>query len=197
MNELDIELIAANTPQAKGRVERANKTLQDRLIKEMRLLGISSMKEGNNYLLKYMKIFNKRFSVDPRSNINAHRQVLKEQRLDEILCWKDTRVLSKNLTMQYKNKTYQLNLKPEYSYTMRRTKVNVIEKTDGSVLISYRGKVLNCSIIEIVKSTKVYSSKGINKKVDELQKKKGFQLQFNLLGRTFSLWRKPDISTLG
>ena len=197
MRELNIELIFANTPQAKGRVERVNETLQDRLVKEMRLLNISSLKEGNKYLLKFMKIFNRKFARTPKNRLNVHRPILKEQKLDEILCWKDTRILSKNLSMQYKNKTYQLNLKSGYAYTMRRAKVEVIEKVSGEIQIKYKNKVLNCSVIKTVKPTKVYDSKKVNKRVDEIKEKKGLQIQFNLLGRTFLLWRKPDISTLG
>lgn len=197
MRELDIELIFANSAQAKGRVERVNQTLQDRLVKEMRLLGISSMEEGNKYLPKFIEIFNKKFAVVPRSKMNVHRPILKEQNLEEILCFKETRVLSKNLTMQYKNKTYQLNLEPGYEYSMKRAKVTVKEKIDGEIRIGYGGKDLDCSVIKVTKPTKVYDSKTVNKKVDEIKKKKGFQLQFNLLGRKFLLWRKPEVSTLG
>jgi len=197
MSELDIELIFANSAQAKGRVERANLTLQDRLVKEMRLLGISSTEEGDKYLPKFIEIFNRRFAVVPRSKMNVHRPILKEQNLNEILCFKETRVVSKNLTIQYKNKTYQVNLDPGYEYSMRRARVTVIEKMDGEIRVEYRGKKVDCSVIKITKPTKVYDSKTVNKKVDEIKKKKGFQLQFNFLGRKFLLWRKPEISILG
>jgi hypothetical protein len=197
MRELDIELIFANTPQAKGRVERVNQTLQNRLVKEMRLLGIDSMEKGNKYLPKFVEKFNRKFGVVARDNKNAHRPILKEQNLEEILCLKQTRVISKRLTIQYKNKEYKVNLEPGYEYTMRRAKVVVIEKMDGEVRIEYRGKKLNSSVIEVTKSTKIYDSKSVNKKVNEIKEKKGFQLQFNFLGGTFLFWRKPDISTLG
>ena len=73
MQELDIQILCANTPQAKGRVERANQTLQDRLVKEMRLRGISSMAQGNAYLPEFIQDFNQRFAVPPRSQNDAHR----------------------------------------------------------------------------------------------------------------------------
>lgn len=196
MRELDIELIFANTPQAKGRVERVNKTLQDRLVKEMRLLGISSIEEGNKYLPKFIQEFNKKFSIEARSNINAHRPILEEQKLEEILCIKDTRVLTRNLMMQYKNKTYKIELDEGYEYTMRRARVNVIEKNSGEIQIRYKGKKLKYSVTKVRKKTKVYNSKNINKRVEEVKIKQGRSFQFNLFGRTFLLWRKPDISIL-
>lgn len=168
MNELDIELIFASTAQAKGRVERANQTLQDRLVKEMRLLGISSIEEGNKYLLKYMRIFNRKFAVKARVKMNVHRSVLKTQILDEILCFKNTRVLSKNLAIQYKNMTYQVNMGSGYEYTMRKARVEVLEKINGEIRIEYRGKNLNCSIIKITKPTRIYDAKTVNKRVDEV-----------------------------
>ncbi len=73
MRELQIEIICANTPQAKGRVERANQTLQDRLVKEMRLRGISSLEAGNAYLPEFIVGFNRRFGVQPISQHDAHR----------------------------------------------------------------------------------------------------------------------------
>ena len=168
MNELDIELIFASTAQAKGRVERANQTLQDRLVKEMRLLGISSIEEGNKYLLKYMRIFNRKFAVKARVKMNVHRSILKTQILDEILCFKNTRVLSKNLAIQYKNMTYQVNMGSGYEYTMRKARVEVLEKINGEIRIEYRGKNLNCSIIKITKPTRIYDAKTVNKRVDEV-----------------------------
>src|SRR6266545_2010529 len=69
MQELDIQIICANTPQAKGRVERVNQTLQDRLVKEMRLRGISCLADGNAYLAEFIEDFNRRFAIEPRSSV--------------------------------------------------------------------------------------------------------------------------------
>jgi len=74
--QLGIEVICAHSPQAKGRVERANKTLQDRLVKEMRLLGISDIEAANTYLPTFMEDHNNRFAVDAQSSENAHRKML-------------------------------------------------------------------------------------------------------------------------
>jgi transposase len=94
MQQLDIEIICANTPQAKGRVERVIQTLQDRLPKELRLRGISSWQAGNDYLPEFIQDFNQRFAVPPRSQHDAHRPLLAHDKLDQILTWQEIRLLS-------------------------------------------------------------------------------------------------------
>ena len=108
MQELDIQIICANTPQAKGRVERAVQTLQDRLVKELRLRGICDMETGNAYLPEFRDDYNWRFAVTPRSNHNAHRPLLPHDDLDHIFTLQVTRTLSKNLTVQYNKVFYQI-----------------------------------------------------------------------------------------
>ena len=103
MKELEIELICAHSPQAKGRVERANQTLQDRLVKELRLRAISSMPKPNAYLPQFITAFNGRFSVCARSLEDAHRPLTARQSLERILVLCERRVLSKNLTLSYNN----------------------------------------------------------------------------------------------
>ncbi|OQX65574.1 MAG: hypothetical protein B5M51_00305, partial [Anaerolinea sp. 4484_236] len=141
MQELNIVIICANTPQAKGRVERVNLTLQDRLVKEMRLLGISSMEEGNAYLPEFMEDFNRRFSVTPRSNNDAHRLLLLKDNLDQTLTWQETRIISKNLSIQFKNVVYQIQTKRP-TYALRKAKVTVCLSADDNVVILYKGKEL-------------------------------------------------------
>ncbi len=85
MEELGIELIFASSPQAKGRVEKVNQTLQDRLVKELRLNGISSMEEGNRFLPTFVAAFNRRFAVIPRSSLNLPRPLASHGRLEDIL----------------------------------------------------------------------------------------------------------------
>ena len=85
MQELDIQIICANTPQAKGRVERVIQTLQDRLPKEMRLRSISSLVEGNTYLPEFMDDLNPRFAVEPGSSVDAHRPLTAKDDLARIL----------------------------------------------------------------------------------------------------------------
>jgi hypothetical protein len=95
MKELDIEIICANSPQAKGRVERVIQTLQDRLPKELRLRGISTMADGNAYLPDFIADFNQRFAVEARSSVNAHRPLTAKEDLTRILTWQEPSTKSK------------------------------------------------------------------------------------------------------
>lgn len=105
---MNIQVICANTLQAKGRVECANQTLQDRLPKEMRLLKINTREAGNAYLPEFIADFNKRFADEPRSDVDAHRPLTTEDDPARILTWQETRTISKNLTVQFENIVYQI-----------------------------------------------------------------------------------------
>jgi len=145
MQELDIEILCANTPQAKGRVERANQTLQDRLVKELRLRGISSMEQGNAYLPEFILDFNRRFAVPPRSQHDAHRPLLPSENLAHILTWQEPRTLSKNLTLQFKNVVYQIQTERP-TYALRNARVTVCEDANGQVTLFYKAKPLAFTI---------------------------------------------------
>jgi transposase len=145
MKELSIELICAHSPQAKGRVERANQTLQDRLVKELRLRSISTVEAANAYLPEFIEDFNSRFSVSPRSLEDAHRRPGKTEELDRILTLVERRTLSKNLTLSYNNVIYQINSK-RAAYTMRGAHVEVRETSTGEISIEYKGKALSYSL---------------------------------------------------
>jgi transposase len=141
MQELEIQIICANTPQAKGRVERVNQTLQDRLVKEMRLRGISSMTDGNAYLPEFMADLNQRFAVDPRSTVNAHRPLTAKDNLARILTWQETRTLSKNLTLQFEKIVYQIQT-TRPTYALRNAHVTVCLNAQQEIIILYNGKAL-------------------------------------------------------
>jgi transposase len=145
MQELDIQIICANTPQAKGRVERVNQTLQDRLVKEMRLRGISSMAEGNAYLPEFIADFNQRFAAEPRSSVNAHRALTAKDDLATILTWQEQRIVSKNLTIQFGKVVYQLQTKRP-SYALRNAHVTVCVNAQQQVTILYKGRPLEHTI---------------------------------------------------
>jgi transposase len=145
MQELDIQIICANTPQAKGRVERVIQTLQDRLPKELRLLGISSREAGNAFLPTFMTDFNQRFSVSPRSTHDAHRPLTPKDDLTHIFTWQETRILSKNLTLQFQKIVYQIHT-PRPSYAMRHTAVTVCQNAQGQVTILHKGHALEYAI---------------------------------------------------
>jgi hypothetical protein len=145
MQELDIQILCANTPQAKGRIERANQTLQDRLVKELRLQGISDMETANAFLPEFREDYNRRFAVVPRSSHNAHRPLLKADHLELILTHQETRTLSKNLTIQFKHVIYQIQSKRP-GYALRNAKVTVCENAKGEVTILYKNKPLSYTI---------------------------------------------------
>lgn len=143
LKTLNIEPIHANSPQAKGRVERANKTLQDRLVKEMRLNNIDSIEQANEYVLTFMEDYNQRFAVTARHPDNAHRDVLhSEEELQLILCQHHTRKLSKNLTLQFCNTEYQLQGYGN-GYRLRGAAVTVCEGFDGRVTLLRKGQTLS------------------------------------------------------
>ena len=146
MKELDIELIHANTPQAKGRVERSFGTLQDRLIKIMRLENISSIKEGNRYLKKFKNDYNKRFAKVPKSRENAHRDIPLGIDLDRVLCEKEKRKISKNLTIQYQHKTYQLIPKGNKRRLVGKT--ILLCKMGKNIIFEYMGDIYEYTIYE-------------------------------------------------
>jgi transposase len=141
MDELDIQIICANTPQAKGRIERANQTLQDRLVKELRLRSISDIEAGNAFLPEFRQDFNRRFAVAPRSTHDAHRPLLKTDNLDLILTHQETRTLSKNLTVQFYHVIYQIQSNRP-GYALRNAQVTVCENAQGEVTILYKNKPL-------------------------------------------------------
>lgn len=139
--ELDIELICANSPQAKGRVERSNQTQQDRLVKELRIAGISTIEEANQFLNTYWERFNEKFAVAAECREDAHRKLLSEHDLEKILCYRNYRTVSKNLEIQYNNIIYQIKLEKP-SWSLRRAKVEVIEGLEGQIYIKYKGQYL-------------------------------------------------------
>ena len=142
MQELAIQIICANTPQAKGRVERVIQTLQDRLPKEMRLRHIASRDAGNAYLPDFIQDFNSRFGEEPRSTVDAHRPLTPKEDLAHILTWQETRSLSKNLTLQFQNTVYQIQT-PRPTYALRNAQVIVCVNALDELSIWYHGQSLS------------------------------------------------------
>ena len=137
MQELDIQIICANTPQAKGRVERVILTLQDRLPKEMRLLKISSWQDGNAYLPTFIQ----HFALPPRSSVDAHRPLTSQDDLDTILTWQEQRIVSKNLTVQFDKVVYQIQTERP-SYALRKASITVCVDAHHKVTLLYKGQPL-------------------------------------------------------
>ena len=170
MKELDIEIICANTPQAKGRVERAIQILQDRLVKEMRLRDISNIETANEYAAEFMADYNARFAVEPKSSHNMHRPLLPDEDLAPVFTWQTQRILSKNLTLQYKNVVYQIQTSRP-SYAMRKASVTVYENSQGEIDILYKGHSLDYTIYQKQqRQAEVVSSKAIDEKLKQPHK---------------------------
>jgi hypothetical protein len=144
---LDIELICANSPQAKGRVERANQTLQDRLIKEMRLLGIRNYEQANQFLPEFMHDYNHRFAVMPGSSLDFHRPLDKTLDLDFLFSIHDFRIITKTLLIHYAGKVYQIVTNhPAYYYAKQEVLITC-DHTDA-VLAWFHGNPLTLKEIE-------------------------------------------------
>jgi hypothetical protein len=207
MHELDIEIICANTPQAKGRVERVNQTLQDRLVKEMRLRGISSMEDGDAYLPEFMDDLNRRFAVEPRSSVDAHRPLTAKDDLARILTWQETRTISKNLTIQFEKIVYQIQTdRPTYS--LRQAVVTVCMDANQNITILYKGKSLPYTVFhKQARQSEVVSAKDVNQSLDKKLSppskpapdhpwRKGFATPLSKKSRNVTAARGGDISTL-
>jgi len=167
MQDLDIQIICANTPQAKGRVERVIQTLQDRLVKELRLRGISNMPDGNAYLPEFIADFNRRFAVEPRSSANAHRALTPKDNLATILTWQEVRTISKNLTVQFDKVVYQIQT-DRPSYALRNACVTVCVNAQQQVTILYKGKSLPYEIYhQQAKQSEIVMAKDVDAEIKE------------------------------
>lgn len=145
MRQLNIEVIRANSSQAKGRVERLFKTLQDRLIKELRLNHISTVKDANAFLEKtFIPKFDARFGVVPRSNENLHTKVIKKEQnsFPSIFSKHYERIIRNDYTLSYKNIWYQLEETQSVALFKKDT-VQVEERFDGTIVFKVRGRHLN------------------------------------------------------
>jgi hypothetical protein len=140
MEALGVDLILAHSPQAKGRVERMNGVLQDRLVKALRLAGISDIQSANRFLDgKYLRQFNRQFAREAASAVDMHRAV--PRNLNEVLSWEEERVVQGDWTVACAGKRYQLDRQHEALSLVRR-KVIVRTLRNGRVQLVYRGKPL-------------------------------------------------------
>ena len=142
MTELGIEVILANSPQAKGRVERSFDTHQDRLVKELRLAGINDMEAGNIFLRDiYIDDHNARFAVEPASTTNAHRPLLSSHRLDEILSQRTERSVDNDYTVRFKHCFFQLAEKQPVR-VRPKDKIEIEIRLDGTTHLRAKGSYL-------------------------------------------------------
>ena len=139
LNELNIEILCANSSQAKGRVERANRTLQDRLVKELRLAGISDIETANAFLPGFLERYNARFSKVPRRADNLHRTLnMEPDRLRDVFCLRDERYVGKQLALSYERKRIILQ-ESEITRGLAGKYVDTYEFADGRLDIRWKG----------------------------------------------------------
>ncbi|RWA49080.1 integrase [Cupriavidus sp. UYMSc13B] len=145
--ELNIEGICANSSQAKGRVERTHLTLQDRLVKELRLRNISTMEAANAFMPDFIADYNARFAKAPRNDHNAHRPLRPDENLDLIFAWREPRCVSKSLTIQYDKMLYLLADTPEHRKLAGRY-IDVYHYPDGRIEPRANGTALPYTIYD-------------------------------------------------
>ena len=145
MRQLGVELILANSPQAKGRVERRNAVFQDRLVKELRLAGINEVSAANEFLrTKFLPQMNRRWTVKPASEADVHRPVPRQ--LDEILSWEQERVVQRDWTVVCDGQWYQID-KGHESLSLAGRTVTVRTRRSGKVEVVYRSQVLRAKAL--------------------------------------------------
>jgi hypothetical protein len=143
LHELGIEWIAAHSPQAKGRIERLFETLQDRLVKEMRLAGIDSILGANHFLeTRFLPEWEQRFTVTPRNARNAHRRLGREQHLEEILSVRVARRVAEDHTVSWDGNRWGV-LREQVCAGLRGAAVEIERRLDGSHWLRYRGRYLH------------------------------------------------------
>jgi hypothetical protein len=142
MQALEVELVLARSPQAKGRVERRHGVFQDRLVKALRLKGISTLEAANAYLEgEFLDELNARFHVAARVGTDLHRRVPRGVRLEHVLCFQEERVVQNDWTVSWCNRILQLSARHQ-TLALARKQILVSELLDGRLRLTYRGREL-------------------------------------------------------
>jgi hypothetical protein len=197
LQELGIEWIAAHSPQAKGRIERLFATLQDRLVKEMRLAGIDNLAAANHFLeMRFLPAWEERFTVAPRSPRNAHRRLDAQQRLEEILSVRVGRQVADDHTVSWDGHRWGVP-RQEVCAGLRGAQVEIERRLDGSHWLRFRGRYLRLRHCPAAAPRAVRPSglRPAGLTANALSKVYK-SAPPNHPWRTFLYGRKPDISTL-
>lgn len=197
LNELGIEWIAAHSPQAKGRIERLFETLQDRLVKEMRLAGIDSIAAANHFLeTRFLPEWEERFTVAPRHPRNAHRQLGREHRLQEILSVRVARQVADDHTVSWDGARWGVP-REEICAGLRGAQVEIERRLDGSHWLRFRNRYLRLRHCP-EPTPRAVSPSGLRPPVltAKQQSRVYKSAPANHPWRTFQYGRKQDISTL-
>jgi hypothetical protein len=197
LKELGIEWIAAHSPQAKGRIERLFETLQDRLVKEMRLAGIDTIEAGNYFLeTRFLPEWEARFTVAPRHPHNAHRRLGREQHLEEILSVRVARKVAEDHTVSWEGNRWGVP-REEVCAGLRGAQVEIERRLDGSHWLRFRGRYLRLRHCP-EPAPRAASPSGLRPPglAANPLSRKNKSAPPNHPWRTFQYGRKPDISTL-
>lgn len=197
LKELGIEWIAAHSPQAKGRIERLFETLQDRLVKEMRLAGIDNIEAANHFLeTRFLPEWEERFTVEPRHPRNAHRRLGREHRLEEILSVRVARQVGDDHTVSWDGMRWGVP-REEICAGLRGAKVEIERRLDGSHWLRFRGRYLRLRYCP-EPTPRAVSPSGLRPPVltAKQQSRVYKSAPANHPWRTFQYGRKQDISTL-
>lgn len=147
ITELGINLIHANTPQAKGRIERLNRTLQNRLIKWLRIEGISSINDANNNVQRFIDDYNSKFAVPPAQVQDYHSKIPDTVNLDLILTKQYTRKISKNLSVSFENKYLNI-IAPGKGRRLSQAQVTICKNHNNQITILHKGLPLDYKIVD-------------------------------------------------
>ncbi|MGH9555148.1 MAG: ISNCY family transposase [Terriglobales bacterium] len=199
LQELGIEWIAAHSPQAKGRIERLFRTLQDRLVKEMRLRGIETVEQANHFLEgTFLPWWQQRFARLPRNPRDAHRRLQREHRLEQILSVRETRSVSPDYTVSWQGQRWGLR-RDQVCAGLRGARVEIERRLDGSTWLRFRGRywpLAHCpAAAPLSVSPSGLRPPGLTDKGRTKPKPKYIPPPDHPW-RTFLFGRKPDISTL-
>jgi len=197
LKELGIEWIAAQSPQAKGRIERLFRTLQDRLVKELRLAGIDNLAAANHFLeTRFLPEWEERFTVAPRNPRNAHRRLGREHRLEEILSVRTARKVAQDYTVSWDGNSWGVP-REEVCAGLRGAPVEIERRLDGSHWLRFRGRYLRLHYCP-PPAPRAVSPSGLRPPVLTANRlaRTYKSAPPNHPWRTFQYGRKPDISTL-
>ncbi len=146
LQELGIGWIAAHSPQAKGRVERSFDTAQDRVVKGMRVAGVTTLEQANAYLeAEYVPEWNAKFAVAPACADDAHRPLQKQHRLEALLCRVEPRVVGNDYTIRMNGQTYQI-AREQIRPRLRGARVRIEQRRDGTVAVRFENQYLSVQL---------------------------------------------------
>jgi Helix-turn-helix domain len=199
LHELDIEWIAAHSPQAKGRIENLFGTLQDRLVKEMRLAEVKTIQEANRFFEEvFIPFWEDRFAVAPRQAHDAHRRLGREHRLEQILSVREPRQVAQDYTLRWQGQLWAIP-RAEVRAGLRGARVEVERRLDGSLWARFRGSYLSLKPCALA-ARRSASPSGLRPPGLADPSKNKTKTKYipppDHPWRTFLFGRKPDISTL-